>query len=107
MTNRIGPMDQGTLGKIGTKVDEAGTSNKVATDKAVTDKAPASPASANDTVNLTSSAKLLERLDKTLASLPEVNSSRRSGPRLVRSPRSRQPSRTVTTRLTLKQSPTP
>ena len=69
-------MDQGTLGKIGTKVDEAGTSSKVTTDKAVADKTTASPASANDTVNLTSSAKLLERLDKTLASLPAIDSAR-------------------------------
>lgn len=77
MTNRIGPMDQGILGKIGTKVDEAGTSSKVTTDKAVADKATAAnPASSGDTVNLTSSAKLLERLDKTLASLPAVNAER-------------------------------
>lgn len=76
MTNRIGPMDQATLGKIGTKVDEAGTRNKVTTDKAVTDKAAANTASTNDTVNLTSSAKLLERLDKTLATLPAVDSAR-------------------------------
>ena len=45
--------------------------------KAVADKATAaSPASSGDTVNLTSSAKLLERLDKTLASLPAVDSER-------------------------------
>jgi len=70
-------MDQGILGKIGTKVDEAGTSSKVSTDKAVADKATtASPAASNDRVNLTSSAKLLERLDKTLASLPAVDSGR-------------------------------
>jgi negative regulator of flagellin synthesis FlgM len=71
-------MDQGILGKIGTKVDEAGTSSssKVTTDKAVSDNAAASPSSSNDTVNLTSSAKLLERLDKTLASLPAVDSAR-------------------------------
>jgi len=76
MTNRIGPMDQGTLGKIGTKVDEAGASSKVTTDKAVAEKAPASPASTSDTVNLTSSAKLLERLDKTLASLTSIDETR-------------------------------
>jgi len=69
-------MDQGILGKIGTKVDEASTSSKVSTDKAAPDTAKASPASSNDTVNLTSSAKLLERLDKTLASLPAVDSAR-------------------------------
>jgi negative regulator of flagellin synthesis FlgM len=76
MTNRIGPMDQGILGKIGNKVDEAGTSSKVSKDSAAPEKASASPASPTDTVNLTSDAKLLERLDKTLASLPAVDSAR-------------------------------
>lgn len=69
-------MDQGILGKIGNKVDEAGTSNKVSKDSAAPDKAQQNPASTSDTVNLTSDAKLLERLDKTLASLPTVDSAR-------------------------------
>jgi len=69
-------MDQGTLGKIGNKVDEAGTSSKVSKDPAAPGKAPASPRTTTDTVNLTSDAKLLERLDKTLASLPAVDSGR-------------------------------
>ena len=69
-------MDQGTLGKIGNKVDETRTSSKVSGDAAAPDKASAAPASSNDTVNLTSSAKLLERLDKTLASLPAVDAGR-------------------------------
>ena len=69
-------MDQGILGKIGNKVDEAGTSNKVSKDSATPDKAPSSPSSTSDTVKLTSDAKLLERLDKTLASLPTVDSAR-------------------------------
>jgi len=69
-------MDQGTLGKVGNKVDEAGTGSKVAKTSAAPEKASASPASPTDTVNLTSNAKLLERLDKTLASLPAVDSGR-------------------------------
>ena len=69
-------MDQGILGKIGNKVDEAGTSNKVSKEDAAAEKAPRNPATAGDTVNLTSDAKLLERLDKTLASLPAVDSAR-------------------------------
>ena len=69
-------MDQGILGKIGNKVDEAGTSNKVSKDSAAPDKAPSSPSSTSDTVKLTSDAKLLVRLDKTLASLPTVDSAR-------------------------------
>lgn len=78
MTNRIGPMDQGTLGKIGNKVDETTTSSKVAPNTAKPEQSASSPAPApsSDTVNLTSSAKLLARLDKTLESLPAVNAER-------------------------------
>ena len=69
-------MDPGTLGKIGGKVDEAKTSSKVSTDSQAALAASGEPKSATDTVNLTSSAKLLERLDKTLAALPAVDSQR-------------------------------
>ncbi len=69
-------MDQGTLGKIGNKVDETGTSSKVSKTSIAAEKTSANPASPTDTVNLTSNAKLLERLDKTLASLPAVDSGR-------------------------------
>ena len=69
-------MDQGTLGKIGNKVDETRTSSKVSADTAASDKAPTAAPSAGDTVNLTNSAKLLERLDKSLASLPAVDAGR-------------------------------
>jgi len=69
-------MDQGTLGKIGTKVDEAKTSSKVEPNAPKPEQATATPASSSDTVKLTSSAKLLERLDKTLESLPAVNAER-------------------------------
>lgn len=69
-------MDQGILGKIGNKVDGAGTSGKVSSDAVTPDSKSGSPVSASDTVNLTSSAKLMEQLDKTLAGLPAVDSSR-------------------------------
>ena len=68
-------MDQGQLGKIGNKVDETRTTSKVSADTAAPDKAPTA-ASTSDTVNLTNSAKLLERLDKSLASLPAVDAGR-------------------------------
>ena len=68
-------MDQGQLGKIGNKVDETRTTSKVSADSAAPDKAPTA-APAKDTVNLTNSAKLLERLDKSLASLPAVDAGR-------------------------------
>ena len=69
-------MDQGILGKIGNKVDEAGTSKKVSPDTAASAKGEEAPAKTGDTVQLTSNAKLLEQLDKTLASLPAIDSAR-------------------------------
>lgn len=69
-------MDQGTLGKIGNKIDDAGTTKKVSGDAGATRSAPSSRASTNDTVELTSGAKLIERLEKDLASLPDVDSLR-------------------------------
>lgn len=69
-------MDQGTLGKIGNKVEESGSGKAVAPNPSKTEQSGASPVSTSDTVNLTSSAKLLERLDKTLAGLPAVNAER-------------------------------
>ena len=69
-------MDQGVLGKIGNKVDETTTGSKVAPNSSKSEQSAAPPVATSDTVNLTSSAKLLERLDKTLESLPAVNAER-------------------------------
>jgi negative regulator of flagellin synthesis FlgM len=69
-------MDQGILGKIGTKVDETSTGKKVSPHSSAAKNSAAQPASSSDTVNLTSSAKLLEQLDNTLKSLPAVNAER-------------------------------
>jgi negative regulator of flagellin synthesis FlgM len=69
-------MDQGILGKVGNKVEETGTGSKVAPAAGAPEKSHTAPIASGDTVNLTSSAKLLERLDKTLASLPAVNADR-------------------------------
>lgn len=69
-------MDPGTLGKIGGKVDEAGTGKKVSADSSAPQQSTVDPRSSSDTVKLTSNAKLLERLDKTLAALPAVDSDR-------------------------------
>lgn len=74
MSNRIDQMTQGLLGKIAEnssagakKVGGVGTSQP---GKGV------KPSADGDTVELTSSAKLLERLEKTLASLPEIDRAR-------------------------------
>ncbi len=69
-------MDQGSIGKLGGKVDEATSGNKVARDSAAPDAIKVGPGNAADTVELTSSARLLERLEKTLAELPGIDSAR-------------------------------
>ena len=76
MSNRINPMDQGMLGKIGNKVGETGSASKVDGNPSARDKGAAQSTSTEDTVELTSRAKLLERLDKSLASIPDVDASR-------------------------------
>lgn len=76
MSNRINPMDQGLLGKIGSKVGETGSARKATTDSAVKDKEGSRETRSTDTVELTSGGKLLARLEKTLASLPEIDSGR-------------------------------
>jgi len=69
-------MDQGTVGRVGGKVDETSTSSKVPSKSSTNEHAEGRPAASSDTVSLTSSAKLLERLDKTLAALPAINTDR-------------------------------
>ena len=64
MTNRIGPVDPTSIGKIGNKADETGTVSKLSRDSAASGNAAAGQAKGNDTVQLTSSAKLLEQLEK-------------------------------------------
>jgi negative regulator of flagellin synthesis FlgM len=76
MANRIGPVDQGLVGKVGNKVNETSVNRKVSRDSGSTGSQATDPVSTNDTVELTSSAQLLERLEKSLASLPAVDSAR-------------------------------
>jgi negative regulator of flagellin synthesis FlgM len=76
MSDRINPMDQGLLGKIGNKVGESGSPGKPDSDSAVRGLQVPRQSIGSDTVELTSGAKLLERLEKTLASIPEVDQTR-------------------------------
>ena len=69
-------MDQRLLGKIGDKIGETGTTKAVNPDSSVRTRESPQQAGTGDTVELTSSAKLLERLEKTLASMPEVDNAR-------------------------------
>lgn len=76
MSNRINPAEHGMLNKINDKLGDTASTRKVASEAAVSGKDVRKQASTGDTVELTSSAKLLERLEKTLAGLPEVNRGR-------------------------------
>ena len=76
MSNRIDPMNHGILGKVGEKIGDASSTTKVKTSSDVAAKEVDRKSDSVDSVELTSSAKLLERLEKTLASLPEIDRSR-------------------------------
>jgi negative regulator of flagellin synthesis FlgM len=69
-------MDPSTLGKVGGKIDDTGANRKVQESAGDSKHAARTGAASGDTVELTSNAKLLERLDKTLAALPVVDSNR-------------------------------
>lgn len=69
-------MDQRILGKIDGKIGETGTTKAVKLDSPTRSREPGHQAGTGDTVELTSSAKLLERLEKTLATMPEIDSAR-------------------------------
>ncbi|MEO1244373.1 MAG: flagellar biosynthesis anti-sigma factor FlgM [Pseudomonadota bacterium] len=69
-------MDQNPIGKLGNKVDESVSSSKPAADAgSAASSSPAAP-KPGDTVELTSGARLLERLEKTLADLPAIDNAR-------------------------------
>ena len=68
-------MDQGSLGKIAGKLDETTSTAKLDGNKSSAQSQVAA-ANSDETVNLTSSAKLLERLDKALEALPVVDQQR-------------------------------
>ncbi len=76
MANRIGPLDQSMIGKIGNKIEETGKNPAISPDRGVKGTSPAGPDSRSDTVELTTSAKLLERLEKSLEALPAVDDAR-------------------------------
>ena len=76
MSNTIKPVDQSMLTKITDKVGSTRDAQSPRdTQRIDTQRAPEGAAH-SDTVELTSGAKLLARLEKTLASLPEIDASR-------------------------------
>ncbi len=69
-------MDHGAISKTGNKVEDTSVERKVGNDTNVSRDPRQDSVSSGDTVNLTSGAKLLERLEKNLASLPPVDENR-------------------------------
>lgn len=76
MSNTIKPVDQSMLTKITDKVESARDAQSTSAKQRVDSAQPAENAVSSDTVELTSGAKLLERLEKTLASMPDIDASR-------------------------------
>jgi negative regulator of flagellin synthesis FlgM len=76
MSNSINPVDQGMHGKIGDKIGETATTRKLDVATPAAHEGKQAQKASGDTVQLTSSAKLLERLEKTLAETPAVDSAR-------------------------------
>ncbi len=66
-------MTQGLLGKIAERATGTTGSRKVGDSDPAVRGTNVQRTAAGDTVELTSSAKLLERLEKTLGSLPEID----------------------------------
>lgn len=69
-------MDQASIGKLGNKVDETAAGRKVAGDTGPADARSTGSAGASDTVEVTSSARLLESLEKSIKDLPAINEAR-------------------------------
>ena len=76
MSNRIDPTDQAMLGKIGNKAGDSKAPAKIDGATAKGSEPATKPSKESDTVELTSSALLLQRLDKTLAQVPEIDAAR-------------------------------
>lgn len=79
MANRINPVDQGMVGKINGKVSEKTEDSGIA--RGISGDIPSGrkesvTAARDDSVKLTSSAKLLERVEKSLAAMPDIDASR-------------------------------
>lgn len=79
MANRINPVDQGMVGRINGKISDktgdTGATRGIAGEASSVDRDRGTVAM-SDTVELTSSAKLLERLEKSLAGMPDLDQSR-------------------------------
>lgn len=76
MSNTIKPVDNAMLNKIGDKVGNAKEALSTGGTTRSDSQPSSAPANKSDTVDLTSGARLLQRLEKTLAALPEADPAR-------------------------------
>ena len=78
MPNRINGSGHGLPSRVSDKAGAGDTPsvNKAGSDLSAHSQAAASSAQANDTVALTGNAKLLERLEAKMASVPEIDVAR-------------------------------
>lgn len=76
MSNTIKPVDNAMLTKITDKIGNAKETASTGATSRLETAIQATPGTKSETVELTSGAKLLERLEKTLASMPEIDAGR-------------------------------
>ena len=76
MSTRIDPTDQSMIGKISNKTGDTDASSKVRSDSPPSGKEVTHLPSSEDTVELTSNARLLERLERNLESVSEIDRAR-------------------------------
>ena len=75
MTNKIGPVDSASIAKTANKPETTSSNRSVSGEAGRADGA-SGRVSTTDTVELTSNGQLLERLEKSLASVPDVDAAR-------------------------------
>lgn len=76
MSNTIKPTDNAMIDKIGDKLGNAKETQSTSASQRIDSKSRSPVATSSDTVELTSGAKLLERLEKSLDSLPGIDQSK-------------------------------
>lgn len=83
MANKIGPVDHGAVGKVGKKPAEPVADNRISSTRDARGAQRGIAAGAEDTVELTGRAQLLERLEKSLDALSPVDAARVSEIRMA------------------------
>jgi len=76
MSNTIKPLDQGMLTKLGDKSSGAKDVMNARSSTRLEQRSDSSAPPKSETVELTSGAQLLSRLDETLSTLPDIDTAR-------------------------------